>query len=252
MGENSYNSLQTSFVRHYQKGLTINFNYTWAHGLGDGGDPSENNTTGLWTGNAHYEYSNNAADIRHRIAFAGSYELPFGKNLRGAAGYLGKGWQLNMIAYWQTGSSWGVSNSVDPQINLPGITTDRPDRYAKYSLIPASVIANAAALGTPVQCVGANHSGACFAPQAFGTAGNTPQFSEYGPHQRSVNLSFFKYFDLVEHAKLQFRAEGFNITNTPNFATPSGAYGSSGFGLISSTAGNQNPRQIQLALKLLF
>jgi hypothetical protein len=252
LGENSYNSLQASFVRRYSKGLTVNFNYTWAHGLGDGANPSSNNTTGLWTGNARYDSSNTAVDVRHRVALFADYELPFGKTLHGVAGALGKGWQLNTISYWQTGSSFGVSNSVDPQINLPGIGTDRPNRFAKYSLVPAGVIANAAALGTPVQCLGANNTGACFAPQAFGTPGNSPQFSDYGPHQRSVNLSLFKYLAITESTKLQFRAETFNLTNTPNFATPSGAFGSAGFGQISSTAGNQNPRQIQLALKLLF
>jgi hypothetical protein len=160
---------------------------------------------------------------------------------------MAKGWQLNSIAFWQTGSAFGVSNGVSPQINLPGVSTDRPDRYAKYSLVPSTVIA-----AGHVQCLGANNTGACFAPQAFGTAGNTRQFSEYGPHQRRVDLSLFKNFDLVEKTKLQFRAEVFNITNTPNFSNPSGAYETSAFGTISSTSANQNPRQIQLALKLMF
>lgn len=244
---NNYNSLQATFLRRYRKGLTINLNYTWAHGLGDGVNPSSNNQNGLWTGNPRYDYSNTAVDIRHRIAMSANYELPFGKNLQGFASYVGKGWQLNTISYWQTGSAFGVGNGTNPQINLPNIGSDRPNRYAKYSLVPPSVIA-----ASGVERLGANNTGACFALQAFGTAGNSPEFSDYGPHQRSVNLSMFKYFDLTEKARLQFRAESFNITNTPNFATPSGSYGSPGFGTISSTAGNQNPRQLQLALKVLF
>jgi len=252
LGEDNYNSLQATFVRRYSKGLTISANYTWAHGLGDGVNPSQGNQNGLWTGNARYDYSSTVLDVRHRIAFSGNYELPFGKNLQGAAGYLGKGWQLNMIAYWETGSAYGIQNCTDPQINLIYVGCDRPDRYANYSLIPASVIANANSLGTPVQCLGANNTGACFAPQAFGTAGDAPQFSEYGPHQRSVNLSMFKDFDLMETTKLQFRAETFNLTNTPNFNTPGTSFGSGGFGTINGTASNQNPRQIQLALKFLF
>ena len=252
LGEDNYNSLQVSFVRHYSKGLTINSNYTWAHGLGDATNPSQNNQNGLWTGNAHYDYGNTVMDIRHRIAFAGNYELPFGKNLQGAAGYLGKGWQLNMIAYWQTGSAFGIQNCTHPQINLIYDGCDRPDQYASYSLVPASVIALANSLGTPVQCLGPNNTGACFAPQAFGTAGDARENSEYGPHQRAVNLSMFKNFDLMEKTTLQFRAETFNITNTPNLGTPNGNFGTAGFGTIGGTASNQNPRQIQLALKLLF
>jgi len=132
-------------------------------------------------------------------------------------------------------------------MNLPGVTSDRPDRYAKYTQIPSSVIA-----GGKVQCLGPNNTGVCFAPQAFGTAGNARQFSEYGPHQRRVDLSVFKEFDAFEKVKLQFRAETFNITNTPNFSAPSGAFETATFGITSSTTANQNPRQMQLALKLLF
>lgn len=246
-GSNSYHSLQASFVHHYHAGLTVNLNYTLAHGLGTAVNPSSNNQNGLWTNNPSYDYGNTSVDIRHRIGFSANYELPIGKNLQGISGYMAKGWQLNSIAFWQTGSAFGVSNGVSPQINLPGVSTDRPDRYAKYSLVPSTVIA-----AGHVQCLGANNTGACFAPQAFGTAGNTRQFSEYGPHQRRVDLSLFKNFDLVEKTKLQFRAEVFNITNTPNFSNPSGAYETSAFGTISSTSANQNPRQIQLALKLMF
>lgn len=247
LGMNSYHSLQGTFVRHYRGGLTLNMNYTLAHGIGDAVNPSAGNANGLWTNNPRYDYSNTAVDIRHRIAFSANYELPFAKNLNGAAGYLAKGWQMNTIAYWQTGSAFGVSNGVAPQINLPGITTDRPDRYAKYSLVPQGVIA-----AGNVQCLGANNSGACFAPQAFGTAGDARQFSEYGPHQRSVNLSLFKDFPLYESAKLQFRAETFNVTNTPSFANPAAGLETATFGVTSSTASNQNPRQIQLAMKMSF
>jgi outer membrane receptor protein involved in Fe transport len=239
-GKNNYNSLQTSYVRRMRAGLTVNMNYTLAHGLGNSVNPSGTNQNGLWTGNPDYDYGNTAVDIRHRIAFAASYELPFGKSLDGLRGYLAKGWQLNSIAFWQTGSAYGVSNGVNPRINLPGVSTDRPNRYAKASLVPSGVTAS---------CLS---SGACFAPQTLGTAGSASQFSEYGPHQRRVDLSLFKNFELPLNSKLQFRAESFNITNTPNFASPSGALGTAGFGKISATSANQSPRQLQLALKLLF
>ncbi len=243
----NYNSLQATYIRRYHSGLTFNLNYTWAHGLGDNVNPSSTGANGLVTNNPRYDYSNSAVDIRHRIASFANYTLPFGNNLHGPAAYVSKGWQVNAIAFWQTGTAFGVSNGVAPQINLPDVSTDRPDRYARYAAIPASVIA-----GGKVQCLGGGTSGPCFAPQAFGTAGDTPNFSEYGPHQRRVDLSLFKDFGLFRETKLQFRAEAYNITNTPNFATPSGALETPGFGTITSTAGNETPRQFQFALKLLF
>ena len=41
-------------------------------------------------------------------------------------------------------------------------------------------------------------------------------------------------------------------SNTPNFSSPSDAFERVAFGTTTSTAPNQSPRQIQLALKLLF
>jgi hypothetical protein len=53
-----------------------------------------------------------------------------------------------------------------------------------------------------------------------------------------------------ENASLQFRAEFFNALNHPQFSNPNTTYGSSAFGIISSTS--VNPRVGQLAVKLIF
>jgi hypothetical protein len=46
-------------------------------------------------------------------------------------------------------------------------------------------------------------------------------------------------------------AEISNITNTPSFSNPNSSFGTAGFGSITST-GNNIPRQMQFAAKLLF
>ncbi len=73
----------------------------------------------------------------------------------------------------------------------------------------------------------------------------------YGPPQRHLDLSLFRQIPLNERVQLQFRAESFNLTNTPSFAAPDSGLGDPGFGAISST-GNANSRQLQFALRLLF
>ena len=47
---------------------------------------------------------------------------------------------------------------------------------------------------------------------------------------------------------LEFRAELFNLTNTPAFAQPNGSFGSAAFGTITATT--TDPRVLQLALRL--
>jgi len=91
-----------------------------------------------------------------------------------------------------------------------------------------------------------------FAPQPLGSLGTTARNSIYGPSFRHFDASLFKDFDLTERLKLQFRAEAFNVTNTPNFGQPGSTLGTSIFGVISSLRTNAQPRQLQLALRLSF
>ena len=67
----------------------------------------------------------------------------------------------------------------------------------------------------------------------------------------SVDLSLFKDFAIVERAKLQFRAEAFNLPNHPNFRSDSlnTSWGSASFGEYSAS---RPSRQLQVALKLIF
>jgi hypothetical protein len=47
---------------------------------------------------------------------------------------------------------------------------------------------------------------------------------------------------------MEFRAELFNITNTPAFSQPNGSSGSPAFGSITSTT--TDPRVVQFAVRL--
>jgi hypothetical protein len=68
----------------------------------------------------------------------------------------------------------------------------------------------------------------------------------------NISASLFKQFPLGfrEGAKLEFRAETFNLFNHVQFGAPNSSIGQSSFGQITSQA--NNPRVAQLALKLYF
>jgi len=81
--------------------------------------------------------------------------------------------------------------------------------------------------------------------------GNCPaQGPVRGPGYADVDLSLQKNFQLTERTRLQFRADFLNAFNRVNLNTDCcmTAVGS-GMGIISSA---QEPRNIQLALKLYF
>ena len=269
----SYNAVQVIFARRMTRGLTFNSNYTYAHGLSDGMSGSGlGAAVALLPRDPSYDYGNSSNDIRHRVATSLTYELPFGASSHGAKALLVKGWTANVIDYWQTGLPFAVVDAVTnpyglAQINLPNIQSDRPD------VVPGMKLSSAHPTHSQFFNI------AAFTPQAAGTAGDEHENQLYGPHQRRADLSFFKTISLPRQTTLQFRAECYNISNTPNFLPPNSsitgfdpgpAHGAAnpisavgllpgdtptaagGFGTLSNTTPNVNPRQFQFALKLLF
>ncbi|MEX2262559.1 MAG: hypothetical protein WD696_11445 [Bryobacteraceae bacterium] len=68
----------------------------------------------------------------------------------------------------------------------------------------------------------------------------------------NFDLMLAKNFHFTERVRLDFRAEAFNLMNTPAFNFPGGTIGTSQFAVISSTLPGTDARQIQFALKLGF
>jgi hypothetical protein len=79
-----------------------------------------------------------------------------------------------------------------------------------------------------------------------------------GPHFNNLDFSLFKQFSIERVGQLEFRAEAFNLTNTPQFGQPgnTGGFTSTGpgnpNGFSAITSLRNNPRLLQLALKFYF
>jgi hypothetical protein len=85
--------------------------------------------------------------------------------------------------------------------------------------------------------------------------GNLARRAARGPGTENVDFSIFRNFAFAERFNLQFRAEAFNLSNTPAFFLPSAnspslTIGNSAFGKLSSSAATG--RQLQFGLKLYF
>lgn len=268
IANNAYNALQATFVRRFSAGLTVNFNYTWAHGLGTSQsctplvaslaniastipcyydnvkNPASPIVVSTLAG-APFSWGNTGQDVKNRYAWAVDYQIPFGKSLTGVEGAIVRGWTINSGGSWQSGLPFTVGESS----SLTGVGGGNPDQICSGKL------------SNPTLFEWWNP--ACFKPQTAGTFGNEVANTLYGPPQRSLDASLFKEFPIRETLRMQFRVEVFNLFNTPNFANPSrggarASFTSAGVGKpprssqISALTLGSNPRQVQLAVKFLF
>ncbi len=244
-GASSYSSLQITFQQRYSHGFATDINYTLAHGLDDfpsttNGEGS--NGTSTLPNDIHVDYGNSDLDVRHRFASSIIYMPPWGKSLQGLPAVLGKNWQVDLLGVYATGLPFTVLNVTDVSQTLPNDgVADRPNQIGKASL------------GRSARSINDWFNTAAFAVQTLGTLGTERRNQLYGPSFRHLDLSVIKEFPLMnDRAHLQFRAEGFNVTNTVALAQPNSTIGVPGFGAIPGTSLNYAPRQLQFALKLLF
>ncbi|HMD35332.1 MAG TPA: carboxypeptidase regulatory-like domain-containing protein, partial [Vicinamibacterales bacterium] len=219
--ESTYNAMQLVFQRRHRSGLTLGSNYTLAHTMWTSPTPNDVNVI---------ERFDADFDVRHKVVFSANYELPFGQQFTGAAKQIFAGWQVNGIAYWQSGLPFTVTNSTARSNTSAG--GDRPN------------VVGTPELGHPT--IAGWFDITAFAAQPINTIGNAGRNILHGPPNRRLDLSLFKTVDLAASVHLQLRIEGYNVTNTPSFANPNAGLGAPGFGTITST-GNSIPRQMQFA-----
>ena len=172
-------------------------------------------------------------------SFTGIYDLPAGQGHRFASTGVGNavlgGWSLNAIFLLQSGMPVTVTQATNNN-SFAGFSLQRPNIIGNPNLPPSQ--------RTPAHYF--NTAAFATAPQfVIGTASRNPV---RGPAYRDLDFALVKNTKLFRETDLQFRAEMFNITNTPAFSQPNGSYGATAFGSITSTT--TDPRVMQFALRL--
>jgi len=88
-------------------------------------------------------------------------------------------------------------------------------------------------------------------PAAFTYGNSSRTHGDIRAHGiNNFDLSLFKIFAITEGFKAQFRFETFNAFNRVQFAAPGTQTGTAAFGVITNQ--QNSPRQLQVALKLIF
>ena len=273
-GRSYFDSLQVS-LRRTMGAFKGAFNYTWSHSIDNAGGYSTTSSTQEGNGyappidNFNLRLMRGTADFDRTHAFNSSiaYTLPFGMGQRfgnkgGLFDTLVGGWDLGVLATWQTGAPFTIfsqratgplasqtlnfSNSwVNYSGPYDGSVQRRPDGV--FFFTPAQV----AQLTGPSAFPGAGE---------LGTAGRN-RFRN--PRYFNSDASVVKRFHVKENHTITFRAEAYNVFNNPNFAFTStntstannNINNASSVGKFSQTVGSQqgtSARTMQVALRYDF
>ena len=261
-----YHGFQLTANKRFSQGLQFLFTYTFQKSIDNasiaGSNVWVNGTAGGTLAsiqdpnNLALERSISQFNITQIAQFSFVYQLPYGKGMHWGAnssalmnGIFG-GWQVNGIYRWDSGLP--IIVSLNGGVGLPTYGGQRPN--LPYALKRAS--------GTNITCFFSNLCGTdpnyqqeitAFTPTPY-YDGNAPRVmpNVFAQGTNNISASLFKQFPLRfrEGAKLEFRAETFNLFNHVQFGAPNSSIGQSSFGEITSQA--NNPRVAQLALKLYF
>jgi hypothetical protein len=240
MGKSSYDSLQVKLQRRMHKGLSFLATYTLGNPRTNSGDflGGENigglRAQGIAAWSLDNDIRRGGQYVKHALVFSGTYELP------GKGPILG-GWHANWLFMAYSGQAQTINCS-----RTTGATT------GCYALL----------VGDPY--AGSHNVEQFYNPAAFANPANVATIGQTdfsplggegtqvtGPPWRQLDVGLAKQFT-VSGRQLEFRAEAFNLTNTPAFNLPGSLNFEDARNFAQITGQRNNPRIVQLGLKFYW
>lgn len=238
VGNTNYNAFQAKLEQRFTHGLSFLVSYTRSKLIDEASAVFD---ASILTGpianfpvadslNRKLERELSTGDIPNVFVGSFTYDLPLGK------GTLLGGWELAGVIQLQSGIPLAVTQATNFNA-FAGFGTQRPNLSGDPNL-PSSERTTARFFNTPAFTI---------APQF--TIGNSSRNPVRGPQYRNADIALIKRTYFGENRNIEFRAEAFNVTNTPPLGAPATVAGAAGFGSITSAG---DPRVLQFGLKLNF
>ena len=236
VADSEYEALQAKLEKRLSSGLTFTFAYTFSK-LIDTASTYFSQT--IFTGptlttigaadafNRQLERDVSSGDIPQVFSAGWVYQIPRWRRI--------SGWEIGGLIRIQAGDAVPVTQATN-NLSAFGFAVQRPNRVSNpndFSTRSASQWFNKAAFTAAGQFV----------------IGNSSRNPVRGPGLQDADLMIGKTFRLSERIAFDFRAEVFNISNTPPLNDPNGSFGSAAFGTIASAG---NPRDFEFAGKFRF
>jgi hypothetical protein len=254
-GNSTFHSFQLKVENRFSKGLWFLASYTLSKLLTstDNNQPETASWSGLNGAISPYQRQRNKAlaldDVPQTLVVSFTYELPFGKGKRWAAGSgvvpkLAGGWNVSSVFRVQSGTPFFIRSSqctVPDQFRAACIPALRPgaDPFAqsKSNFDPNAPFLNAASFESPDDFI-----------FYMGQGPRVDNFRGFGRWNHDVAIE--RQIAVTERVGLHFRAEFFNAWNWHQFTSFDTDVASPTFGFW--TFGVTNPRNIQLGARVTF
>jgi len=267
-GFGNYAGMTAKLEKRFSSGLTFLTGYTYGHALADSAT-TLSGSSGLGTidpMNYGSSYSSASWDIRQDFTTSLSYLVPFGKGKK-------YGSSLNNVTNAIVGN-WQVNGVLTLHTGQP-ITIDGTNCQGQFGLCRPLLLSGMNPQSAPsggrtpsewfnIQAVSEAPPLSAVASDPLLAGGNLGLQSNTSPGTKNLDFSIFKDFVLTERFKVQFRAEAFNLFNTPEFNAPDLSLGDAvlnsagvptpgegNFGKITGTQSGTE-RHIQFALRFQF
>jgi hypothetical protein len=249
-GNSYYHGGSVAVQRRLSNGLQFSSAFTFSKTIDDGsgvtsgGDELPQSQRGIYAWDMYLKRGLSAYDVRKVFTANVSYELPWGRDLTGAAGVLARGWQINSVVTLSDGYPLSVGETSAAQTTRLGDDEDlRPD------LIPGGD--NNPVTGDPDGWFDVSQ----FTPARIGFFGDLGRGTVISPGLATVDLSVFKNIDLGAGQRIQVRFETFNLFNRANFGSPEmtafiNEEPNPEAGLITNT--RTPARQMQIGVRWIF
>ena len=248
VGNTNYHALQAKLEKRFSRGFSFLISYTRSKLIDEASSVFD---ASILTGpianypvadsfNRKLERDVSTGDIPNVFVASYTYDLPMGPghqfNPGGISGKLLGGWELAGAITLQSGLPLALTQATNFNA-FAGFGTQRPNRVADPEL-PSSEQSTAQFFNTQA-----------FVQVPQFVIGNSSRNPVRGPGYRSTDIALIKRTPIRERMNMEFRAEAFNLTNTPPLNAPNVVLGTAGFGSITSAG---DPRVIQFALKFNF
>jgi hypothetical protein len=248
IGHSTYHSFQSRIEKRFSRGLTFTVAHTFSRLIDDAGAVFDSavltgpvaNFQAADSFNKRLEKDVSTGNIPHIVSSGAVYELPFGRgrarSLSGWKDLIAGGWQIAGIVRVQSGSPVAVTQATNLNA-FAGFGIQRPNRISDPEL-PSGRRTTARYFNT-----------AAFTQAPQFTIGSSSRNPVTGPGYRAADVMAGKTFTITERLRTEFRAEAFNVTNTPPLGNPNGSFGNAAFGSITTAL---DPRVYEFVLKLHF